>query len=619
MPAPSTGQVVLNSIPLLVVPNTYARGTSALYGRPGRLGDPQSFGPLSTWKQATYIGGLGQEKWTDSEMYFSSTADTRFGYAQCRHRLERATSGTGGETTEKLMVVRPVDVGPAARYLYSAKVGETTLYKRSSLVGSNSNAGTLPAGITALGRSFHGGQFGLHVGCSNGALYTIASGADTSPSAESGWDTGFGQVNFIDSLGPKGDIAGASRSLYKHFQGKWSFVASTDMTVRDGEAWNQRMYVVASDNVDRSKLLVTDTITTQDIHEWPNGFVAKGITLHYGTLYITGYGFNEEHTRKIGQLWSYNGSSVRLVYSVPDEVWQQYAWNNWTFAKALSWDKWLLFSFPHRGLYTYDPEQDSLSPVCDLASVTDNEQNYVSALAVFGGRLVASNTNEAYAHWEDTDRQYVSSFLISSEYDAGLPIVSKQWLKARIRLAEPLPSGASVTLKIATTPIEYEDDPATNPDWQTVGTFSTAGDITKEFNISSVLGDFRSVVLRYSLTLTPTTWSAGTKNSTPKVSSVEVDFMPVEDMKYGWNFQAIGADDMRRPDGSVYTHTTAAAVESALATYFRNDGHKVVTFTDKDGTDYKVKLGSLTQYVRNLDADNPDGEHIVFDVNVNEV
>lgn len=620
MPAPTTGQVVLDDIPLIVVPGTYSKGEDPLYGRaPLRLDSPINLSPVSTWQQAGFIGGMGQEKWSDEEMYYLGDADTRFGHIQCKYELT-VGPGTGGDDKHKVVAIRPKSPGELPRiYFCGYKTG--TLKRWNFNTGQVVNAWTAPGGglITALGRSFYGGQFGLHIGMNNGELYAISSGSETVASKPR-IDTA-GPVTFLSSLGSRGDIAGTGQGdLWKTTSGTWTKFGKVDMPVYDGEQWNQRLWIVGNDAADRSALYVTDTVTTQEVYRWQSSFEARAIQLHNGQLYIMGQMYNDPsssgaddtYTGRIGQIWAYNGASMRLIFQVPDEIWEPSGFVYHGIYDATSHFKWLAFTMPHKGIWFYDPEQDSIHPGPSNASPqVDNFDLPVNVLD-FGGRLIDFTYNTFQPRYQPKPVVYKNSYLISSEYDAGLPGQKKSWIRARVRLKEPLPTGAGVQLYYTTQHIEVDDE--NDPNWVSLGSASGSA-LSHILTFPGPTSQPISEAIRFMVKLTAGTSGA----STPKVAAVELDYLVVPDVKWAWSFQAIGAEGLIRPDDAAYQYADAASVQTALENARRNAAKKWVTFVDEDGTSYNVQIVSLTTYKSVLDDDNEDGETATFTITVAEV
>jgi hypothetical protein len=618
--APTTGQVILDGTPLLVVPGTYSKGEDPLYGRaPLRLDSPINLSPVSTFRQSSYIGGMGQEKWSDEEMYYLGDADTRFGYIQCKYEMVQGP-GSGGDDRRKVTAIRPYAPGQLPR-IYFAGYQTSTLKRWNFNTGAFTNAWVAPGGglITALGRSFYGGQYGLHIGMNNGELFAISSGSETVGSKPR-IDTA-GPVTFLSSLGSRGDIAGTGQGdLWKTTNGTWTKFGKVDMPVYDGEQWNQRLWIVGNDEADRSALYVTDTVTTQEVYRWQSSFEARAIQLHNGQLYIMGQMYNDPstsggddtYTGRIGQIWAYNGSSMRLIFQVPDEIWEPSGFSYHGIYDATSHFKWLAFTMPHKGLWFYDPEQDAIhpGPVHESPQV-DNFDLPVTALD-FGGRLISFLYNGVRPRYQPKPVTFKNSYLQSSEYDAGLPGQKKSWLRARVRLKEPLPSGASVQLLYTTQHVEIDGD--SGPHWTSLGT-ATGSALSHVLSFPGPTNQPISEVIRLLVKLTAGTSGA----STPKVAAIELDYLVVPDVKWSWSFQAVGAEGLVRPDDAAYQYPDSQSVQSALETARRNSAKKWVTFVDEDGVSYSVQIVSLTTYRPNLDSSNEDGEHAIFALTVAEV
>lgn len=624
MVAPAGGQVILDGMPLLIQPGSYQRGESPLQAKaPLRGGSPISLSPFSTWKQESWEGGVGSQRWTDQAMYYHGSADTRHGYVQCNIGLQRNSGSTGGDNKGKLIAVRPISDSSTAR-LYEAGYGDTKLYRRSTLSAAPSLIKTFSAGISALGRSYIGGMFALHIGLVNGETHVMASGGETTALRSAG-DTGSDRVTFIDSLGTKGDICSSGRSLFKlTAETNWKRFATVDLEVMDGEAWNQRMWFVGNDRQSKSKLYTSDTLSTQDVYTWPDGFLAWKIILHYGQLYIVGEGPNEGFNKSVGQLWAYNGASMRRVYEVPEWIWEPSSFVNWHFRTAVGYRKWLGFGFAHKGVFWYDPETDSMHPGPSLKGVTDDAGNYVTALATWGGQLIAGNFNETVAHYEKApEREFVTSNLVSSEFDAGLPGTDKLWTQCRIRFAENPPTGSTIKVYVTTQRIEADD--LSNPDWKLVAqiddTYRSFYGVKRNYTLPIVLNvdfaDFRSQVLRYRLDLTPTTYSGSAANETLKVEAVEFDYVVLDDVKWAWSFNVLAANELVY-QGADYGQN-AESVSETLAAMRRDPEKAVVFFTDRDGTEYTVRVTTFSETRYAPDPENPDGDHSIIQLGLAEV
>jgi len=616
---PTTGHVILDGTPLIVEPGSYSKGPNALYGpAPLRLDSPINLSPLSTFKQDNFLGGMGAEHFKDTAMYYLGDADTRFGWAQCKTELTKAGTASLPVNTRKLWAIRPKNDGVAPALYYAAE-DSGKLWRRP--MGGNQIGNPIltysftSTTITALGRSFQGGMYGFHIGTKNGKIYSIASNSEalkTTPDLTLGNAV---PITFLDSLGGRGDIAGAADGrLFKTTPTGYVSFGTVDMPVYDGEQWNQRMWVIGSDKVNRSALYVTDTVTTQEVFRWPAAFVAQKVILHSGQLYILGYTYDDEFDKQIGQLWSYNGSSMRLVFEVPDDIWKVNGFKTQYIAGADALKKWLAFGLAHKGVWFYDPEQDAVHPGPHLLGATENSGNYVSAVANFGGHLVAFNFNEDNFHFESSNKQYSPSYLMTSEYDAGFPGQLKTWVRARIRLKEPLPQGCTVQLQYTTQHIEQ--DITTSPVWQTFGTFATSGQTS--FSVDLPGSAVSSQVIRFQLKLTPSPYTGTDDNKTPRVAAVEVDYLVVPDTKYGWSFRVLGSANFSRPDGQPYG-ITVPQLQIALDSVQRNSAKRWVNFTDEDGTVYKVQVVDIRIFKPVIDWTNPDGQFATWSMNLAEV
>lgn len=598
MPTPPTsGQVILDGIPLLVEPNTYSKGRDPLYGQaPLRLDNPINLSPVSTFRQATFRGGLGKEHFDDPEMYYLGDADTRFGWVQCKFALP-VMKGTEFKDNDKgLFTVRATNAGQLPS-LYSASWDGQRVYRRITLGANPQQLWKAPKStIRALERSGQGLGYALNIGMANGDVYTMHTGGSVVTKDKT--LVANNAVTFFDSLSGRGDIAGVQDgSLWKKPPGgTWSKFATVDLPVYDGEQWNQRLWVIGHDRINRSALYATDTIVTQEVFRWPAAFVAEQIVLHYGRLYILGYTFDEEFDRQIGQVWSYNGSSMVLVLELPDDIWRVSPYTTQYFRGADTYKKWLAFGIAHKGLWFYDPEQDSLHPGPSPLNVADAIGNYVTNVVNFGGKLVVKLFNEKGVRGEATNnKRYVPSYLITSEYDAKLPGQLKTWVRVRLRLKEPMPAGTSV--QVYYTKQHVEQDVTTGPPWIHAGTFNTysAGvlpltsrdKVVQSFDLTSPV---TTEAIRFMLKLTPSPWTGTDDNATPKVAALEADYIVVQDTKWSWQFRAYGAPGLEAVDGSAYTFATAPALQAALEAPIRNADKKWVTFVDRDGVSYKVQV-----------------------------
>jgi hypothetical protein len=588
MPIPPTsGQVILDGIPLLIEPNSYSKGRDPLYGSaPLRLDQPVNLSPVSTFRQSTFQGGLGKEHFEDEEMYYLGDADTRFGWVQCRFVLP-STSSTDFLANDKgLFAIRSRDATTKPA-LYSASVDGQRLWIRDT-VGSNAHMiwEAPKSTIRALARSGLGGGYGLNIGLANGQVHIMHTGGrvvtlDRTLVVNQA-------VTFFDSLAGRGDIAGVvDGTLWKKpAGGSWAKFATADMPVYDGEAWNQRLWVVGHDQINRSVLYATDTIVFQDVFRWPAAFVAEQIVLHYGRLYVLGYTFDSEFDRQIGQIWAYNGSSMVLVLEMPDDIWKVSPYATQYFKGADTYGKWLVFGIAHKGLWFYDPEQDALHPGAGFDGKTDAVGNYATNVVNFGGKLVAKVFNEKNLRGEATNnKHYAPSYLITSEYDAKLPDQLKTWVRVRVRLKEALPAGTDVQVYYTTQHVER--DVTTGPPWVHAGTFNNHTKVVQAFDLTKPV---TAESIRFMLKLTPSPFTGKDDNSTPRVAALEADYIVVQDTKWSWQLRAYGAPGLEAVDGSAYTYTTAQALQDALEAPVRNSDKKWVNFTDRDGKTYKVQV-----------------------------
>jgi hypothetical protein len=317
-------------------------------------------------------------------------------------------------------------------------------------------------------------------------------------------------------------------------------------------------------------------------------------------------------------LWSYNGSSMRLVFEIPDDIWRVGTETYWPFVAATAYRKWLAFGFPHKGVWFYDPETDAIhpgpQPDFNLTFSRPIQGDFVASLIDYGGHLTMLQRNSPYLFFEDSVKHYIPSYLMTSEYDAGLPGQLKTWVRGRIRLKEPLPVGT--TVQILYTTQHVEQDITTGPIWKTLGTFSTPGQTNYAVDIPGPPVSSQSI--RFQLKLTPSPWTGNSDNKTPRVAALEVDYLVVPDTKYGWSFRVLGSANYSRPDGQPYG-INVTQLQVLLDSVQRNSAKRWVTFIDEDGTNYKVQVVDVRIFKPVIDHSNPDSEFATWTVNLAEV
>jgi hypothetical protein len=604
---PAAGVVTLDGTGLLIAPDSYVKSNaSALYARaPVRQGEPQTLGPFSTWKQADWAGGIGRFRWYGDEagasMFYWGTADVRDGYAQPRFTLQQRTEGLVNGASEKLLVVRAQNENSNPN-LYFGSEGATYLRRVASLTGASTLMNMPNADLlTAMARSnaASASMYAMHLGAEDGSVYTIGHSSETINTKLNGQaaDT----ITMLAGGFGKQDIMAAEQRLWKWREDNagWSPVGNTDLDIIDGEFWNQRFYILGTDRRTLSCLYITDLITIQAVHIWPSNFRARGITLHEGVLYVTGFAYTDDNVSTVGQLWGYDGETMKLIYEAPAHFADQGPGGlTARFSKSVSYRQWLVFTHGYGGLFYYDPGKDAVLPGPSLKSMDLTTDGWVSNTIVYQNRLVAAAYNEALLNVEDPAfREYQASTIISSEFDAELPDQDKLWHEFRLRLKEPLPAGCSVTVEVTADQV-YGTSFLAGGSWATVGTMAVAGEQTARFKAAAVpaLANLRrSKTLRYRLTLTPATFSGSATNARPIVASFEVDYQVVPDVRWGWTFTvAARRTDMRMVGGAEYGETPES-LEAKLETMLRDPEKQTVEFVDKDGTAYQVAVLDYTK------------------------
>jgi len=570
-----------------------------------RQGEISSLGPFSTWKQNDWSGGIGRARWYGDEpgqsMYYWGDADTRDGYLKPNFVLQKRSEGLVNGASEKLFVVRPQneDANPN---LYFASYGATYLRRVASLNGSSTLMNMPNADeLTAIGRSnaASASMYALHLGAEDGSVYTIGHSSEAINTKLNGQAAD--KILYLGGGFGKQDLMASEQRLWKWREDNagWAPIGFTDLDIVDGAFWNQRFYILGTDSRTLSCLYVTDLITIQAVHVWPNNFRAAGITLHEGVLYITGFAFSDDNAKAIGQLWGYDGGTMKRIYEAPLHFTDQGPGGlTAQFRKAVSYRQWLVFGHGWGGLFFYDPGKDAVLPGPTLKGVTQDASQYTSNVTVYQNRLVAAVFGEALIHIDNPlFREHKESYILSSRFEADLADQDKVWHHFRIRLKEPLPAGTSIRVDITTDEV-YGNAFLAGGSWTTVGTMDVAGELGVSLPVSgnpALAALHRSKSIRYRMVLTPSTFSGSTTNAIPVVEAVELDYQVVPDVKWGWSFTAVGKPiDLKRAGGEDYFETPAT-LETKLEAMRRNRDKQTVTFKDKDGSDYRVAVMSYTK------------------------
>lgn len=349
--------------------------------------------------------------------------------------------------------------------------------------------------------------------------------------------------------------------------------------------WNNRIWYGTVFGSTRSTINVSDGVTSTAAFDIPEDFEVIDLMPHYGALYVMG---RKQHPgvtgAYIGQIWRYNGATLVKLYEEgqDDDVaghdygfgWKMASWGPYLVWGRSSWDDDTV------GLTYYDAEKDAIlrgptltKPAGSTAMYTTNILNYGNGLAVdlrdnttYSGHpypnvlcLVQPNSfsddfsgssailgSDSFNAQPSTKTKYV----LSSEYDGGIPAEQKVWLTGRARVRVPasygeidiavLLDGNATEYTVAT--IEYD---AAAPDWR---------DVT--FSIKDGGEYLKSTILQYKVYLKNTTNGTATTD-TVEVDSVAIKFRPLPSRRRQWTVRLICRDNDELLDGTENAVTTA--------------------------------------------------------------
>ena len=171
-------------------------------------------------------------------------------------------------------------------------------------------------------------------------------------------------------------------------------------TVKDSNTMNNQVlfgtaiYCVSwSDASGSSTLYKYDGDEVYPMYRFPSRFESHSMMVYDGKIFISGGKYNADRTASVGQLYSYDGLTMRKIFSKPrDDEFESGRLH--TFYKLMSWDDKLFFSDNYTtGLFVYDAEYDAIHRAFNISTLTGASGNVVRGIHQYKDRYYLAITS----------------------------------------------------------------------------------------------------------------------------------------------------------------------------------------------------------------------------------
>lgn len=327
-----------------------------------------------------------------------------------------------------------------------------------------------------------------------------------------------------------------------------------------------RLYFGGFSYLGGSVLYQTNLTGFTEVYRFPSNFRLYSLCSYWGWLYVGGGRYTEDGSRGTGVLYGMRGTAIQPVKEFPPDPEMVDADNQlWTIYDMHVFEEKLWVSANNfTGFEVYDAYHDAWHVACVDNTLAPDRYNLVRAIDYDNGMIICAiqssgvyiRTGGDYTTFPDS-----GSFLVSSDYDAGLAALDKYWADVTLTHSV-LKAGESVEVKV-----RYDDEA-----WQSLGMLSDSLDGETTFTLDN---RSKRIALRLDFS-TPGT-------STPEVYSWDTRHVPLPARKYAWGFVIPCIDNLILLD-----ETKEARSGQELLADLASTRRERVAFTDVDGQQYNV-------------------------------
>lgn len=181
-------------------------------------------------------------------------------------------------------------------------------------------------------------------------------------------------------------------------------------TIRDAYTLNNMVlygnaiYITSwHDFGDSAELYKYDGTIVTPVFRFPSRFEIHSAIVYDGKIFLAGGKYNYAGTAAVGQLYSYDGSTMRKIFSRPrDDEFETGRLN--TFYKLMTWDDKLYFSDNYTtGLFCYDAEFDAIHRAYNKSDVDGDDGTLVRGIHAFKDHYYMTFTSKGLYRVKTTD------------------------------------------------------------------------------------------------------------------------------------------------------------------------------------------------------------------------
>ncbi len=302
-----------------------------------------------------------------------------------------------------------------------------------------------------------------------------------------------------------------------------------------------------------------DVTALYPVYKFDSITEAHSMTVYRGKLYIGTGKYNSARTKGVGQLWSFDGVTMRKIMSNPYND-EGVAGNDYTIFKLRVINDKLYFSDNHdSGLFVYDAGEDAYhrAHLANLNGLVSgmwefNDKTYFtiqSSGVYYLGAAYDIGGQYAYGAW-------TYPYIQTSMFGANFPNIEKLYHRITLWHA-PAVAGQIIHLRLSRNGMQsYSADHAIA---LVAGTTCTVYEFLEE-GTSAATGGFSGVATgSLGIKATDLSLVIGLKSATVAtpftLHGFVVDYMPLASIKQRLIMQLVCVDRLRLPDGTFETKT----------------------------------------------------------------